>query len=108
MFSFFLPKEIDADKVKGRKDVREALLLAAKNNIPIQNIDYFENHDNYIRFQSVFINLFLDAKHGRLPHPIGVKLRRMDDAYGLGKMFDAERNMKYFTQLEQSKQRSLN
>jgi len=108
VFSFFLPKEIDANKIKGRKDVREALLLAAKNDIPIKNIDYFDNHDNYIRFQSVFINLFLDAKHGRLPHIVGVKLRKIDGMYGLGKMFDAERNMKYFTQLEQSKQRSLN
>ena len=98
MFSFFLPKEIDADKVTGKKDIREALILDAKNNITIRNIDYFQNHDNYIRFQRVFVDVFFDAKQGRIPRIIGIKLNQMDEKYGLAKLFDAERNKKYFSQ----------
>jgi len=103
MFSFLLPKEIDANKVKTSGDVRDALFMAARNNIPIKNIDYFDNNDNYMRFQDILIfELLFEFREGKIPRPIGVGLARLGDTYGLNKLFDAERNKKYFSQMKRS------
>jgi hypothetical protein len=99
MFSFFLPKEINANAVKSHKDVRDALFLAARSGVPIKNIDYFDNNDNYMRFQDILIfELLFEFREGKIARPLGVRLARLGDAYGLNKLFDAERNGKYFSQ----------
>ncbi len=89
----FLDKKLDANKARTNKEIEAMLLTAMKSGAQIQNVSYFDNIENYKRFQGVYLHYLYDCKDGvnGRNHDLGRKMNEVGIRHDFNCVYSLER-----------------